>query len=221
LSDFDDTWIFSIDFSKTPQISNFMKIRPVGAELFHAGGRTDSRADMTKLIVTFRNFAHAPDKLNLMSTWIRHPTACDRLCILTSTASFPGHLCFTRLFHLCNGGGSVKIFTATLSSSKSKCFGRLVAPAVVWVWALIPTSRDSCGSPAGGRRGRSGSISVCSRQRFVLIIRPRGKHLTNFYTIYKIHLLLFFAMVFWILSFVYILKNREIGTKVIVVPGFT
>jgi len=28
-------------------------------------------------------------------------------------------------------------------------------------------------------------------------------------------------MVFWILSFVYILKNREIGTKVIVVPGFT
>ena len=29
-----------------------MKIRPVGAELFHAHGRTD----MTKLIVAFRNF---------------------------------------------------------------------------------------------------------------------------------------------------------------------
>ena len=26
--------------SKNTQISNFMKIRPVGAEFFHAGGRT-------------------------------------------------------------------------------------------------------------------------------------------------------------------------------------
>ena len=35
-----------------------MKIRPVGAELFHAEGRTD----MTELIVAFRNFAQAPNK---------------------------------------------------------------------------------------------------------------------------------------------------------------
>jgi hypothetical protein len=35
-----------------------MKIRPVGAELFHAGGQTD----MAKLIVAFRNFANAPKK---------------------------------------------------------------------------------------------------------------------------------------------------------------
>jgi hypothetical protein len=34
----------------------FFKIRPVGAELFHA----DRRPDMTKLIVPFRNFAKAP-----------------------------------------------------------------------------------------------------------------------------------------------------------------
>jgi len=33
-----------------------MKIRPVGAELFHADGRTD----MTKLIVALRNSADAP-----------------------------------------------------------------------------------------------------------------------------------------------------------------
>jgi hypothetical protein len=32
-----------------------MKIRPVGAQLFHASGRTDT----TKLIVAFRNFAKA------------------------------------------------------------------------------------------------------------------------------------------------------------------
>ena len=34
-----------------------MKIRPVGAELFH----TDGRADMTKLIVAFRNFTKPPN----------------------------------------------------------------------------------------------------------------------------------------------------------------
>ena len=43
---------FFTDFIKNTQISNFMKIRPVGAELFHADGWTD----MKKLIVTFRNF---------------------------------------------------------------------------------------------------------------------------------------------------------------------
>jgi len=32
-----------------------MKIRPVGAELFH----TDRQADVTKLTVAFRNFAKA------------------------------------------------------------------------------------------------------------------------------------------------------------------
>jgi hypothetical protein len=42
-------------FSKNTQIPNFMKIRPVGDELFHADGRTD----MTKIIVAFRNFSKA------------------------------------------------------------------------------------------------------------------------------------------------------------------
>jgi hypothetical protein len=31
-----------------------MKIRPAGAELFHADRHTDGRTDMTKLIVAFR-----------------------------------------------------------------------------------------------------------------------------------------------------------------------
>jgi hypothetical protein len=41
-----------------------MKIRPVGAELFHVDGRTDGRTDrqrqrdMAKLIVAFRNFVN-------------------------------------------------------------------------------------------------------------------------------------------------------------------
>jgi hypothetical protein len=37
------------------QISSFIKICPVGAELFHAEGRTDM-----KLVVAFRTFANAP-----------------------------------------------------------------------------------------------------------------------------------------------------------------
>jgi len=40
-SDFNETWIFS----KNPQITNFMKIRPVGAELFHADRQTGRQTD--------------------------------------------------------------------------------------------------------------------------------------------------------------------------------
>jgi len=39
-----------------------MKIRPVGADLFHADGRTEGQTYMTKLIVPFRNFANAHKK---------------------------------------------------------------------------------------------------------------------------------------------------------------
>ena len=39
-----------------------MEIRPEGAELFNAGGRTDGQTDKTKLIVAFRNFANAQKK---------------------------------------------------------------------------------------------------------------------------------------------------------------
>ena len=44
-------------FSTNIQISNFMKIAPVGGELFHA----NRRADMTNLIASFRNYRNAPD----------------------------------------------------------------------------------------------------------------------------------------------------------------
>ena len=51
VSNFKETGIF-----KNSQVSNFMKILPMGAELFHAGGQTDRN---TKSVFTFRNFANA------------------------------------------------------------------------------------------------------------------------------------------------------------------
>jgi hypothetical protein len=44
LSDFNET-NFLDQFSKNTQISNFMKIRPVEAGIFHAEGRTDLWTD--------------------------------------------------------------------------------------------------------------------------------------------------------------------------------
>jgi hypothetical protein len=61
-----------------------MKIRPVGAELFHAGGRTDRRTDMTKLIVVCRNFANAP------KTWLQRqiffPLRTEMKCSLKQSS---------------------------------------------------------------------------------------------------------------------------------------
>jgi len=57
-SDFYETK-FLDRFSKNSEKSNVMKIRPLGAELFYAEGRTEwqRQTDRTELIVAFRNFA--------------------------------------------------------------------------------------------------------------------------------------------------------------------
>ena len=47
----------SRQFLRNIQVSNFMKIRPLGDELFHADEWTDRQADMSKVIIAFRNFS--------------------------------------------------------------------------------------------------------------------------------------------------------------------
>jgi hypothetical protein len=49
-------------FSKNTQMSDFMKILPLGAELFHADGRTDGRTDNS----LFCNFAKGPKNSNTL-----------------------------------------------------------------------------------------------------------------------------------------------------------
>jgi hypothetical protein len=49
-----------------------MKIRPVGAELFHTDGQTDGQIHTTKLIVAFRNFENAPKKSGLSRKYLRY-----------------------------------------------------------------------------------------------------------------------------------------------------
>jgi hypothetical protein len=64
-------------------MSSFIKIRPVGVELFHADGQTY----MTKLIVAFRNFVNAPKKHKLLT---RHNInkITNSLCIDGNFCSF-------------------------------------------------------------------------------------------------------------------------------------
>ena len=65
LSHFKATWILSTDFRGKTPTPNFMKICPVGAELFHAEGReTDRQIEITMLIDAFRHFANAPNNNN-------------------------------------------------------------------------------------------------------------------------------------------------------------
>jgi len=52
---FTKTLIFSTDFSKNTQMSNFIEMRPEETELFHSDGRADRPTNITKLKVTFRN----------------------------------------------------------------------------------------------------------------------------------------------------------------------
>ena len=51
-----------------------MKIRRVGAELFHADGRTNRQTEMMKSTVVFRNFTNAPNMVygftnNINNVW--------------------------------------------------------------------------------------------------------------------------------------------------------
>jgi hypothetical protein len=66
-----------------------MKIRPVGAELFHA----DRRTDMAKLIVASRNLANAP---KISACYIFGSLPVPAIRILVKSVHFPQNIFFCR-----------------------------------------------------------------------------------------------------------------------------
>ena len=59
--------VIFVKFSENTQISNFMKIRPVGVDLFDTDeGQTDSEIGRhVKLIAAFRSFANVPERYKI------------------------------------------------------------------------------------------------------------------------------------------------------------
>ena len=58
-----------------------MKIRPVGAELFHADRRSDGQTHMTKLMAAFRNFANVPKNLSecIRAGYPKHDAGTEKI----------------------------------------------------------------------------------------------------------------------------------------------
>ena len=108
-SDFKEALYFWTDFSKKMQISNFMKILAVGAELFNADGRTYSHNE-----VNSRNFAKAPKTHSVGSLYRRFsnltlvyykiksseisPTICNN-CVFILRNGFTLHVSGDNLTH--------------------------------------------------------------------------------------------------------------------------
>ena len=84
LSDFIQTWVFLNGFSKNTQISNFMNILSVGAELFHADRHDEAKN-------RFRHFVNA-SKNDTDTFWHAMPCGTDETSArYSSTASSPSH----------------------------------------------------------------------------------------------------------------------------------
>ena len=92
---------FLVIFSEITQVSNLIKIRPVGAELFHAYRKTDGRTDMTKQIIAFRNFSKAPTNRPIS----RHRQKRKECCVWTNYthSSYKTRCCY--ISNIFNGAG--------------------------------------------------------------------------------------------------------------------
>jgi hypothetical protein len=76
------------------QLSNFMKIRPMGAESFHVGRQTD----MKKLILAFHNFANMPKSECVNTSYVKNTCVynADQILIFDVCSDI---LSYTFVFH--------------------------------------------------------------------------------------------------------------------------
>jgi hypothetical protein len=94
-------------FSKNTEIKNFMRILPVGAELFL---RADGQTAMTTLIVAFRNFAKAeriPIPKTLRHSLARHLNSRGQTF---SAESFPIKFIRIKILPFPTGAGDSSVF---------------------------------------------------------------------------------------------------------------
>ena len=107
-------------FSKNTQVSDLMRISPLGTEFFRAYGRTDGRTDrqtdMTNLIITFWKFPYAPEKVTPSRTlkWFVHQNS---LCISTA---YPARLIVIYFTFLSNPHETIK--SSSCLYSNLTCF---------------------------------------------------------------------------------------------------
>jgi hypothetical protein len=113
LLDFNDTWICSTDFWKNVEIQNYVKIFPVGAELFHAERGTDGQID---------NFAKA-----LKNWWVTEAETVRSIVIKQTHQHFNTlHKTFCNN-HTCHAKNTYIflykfLFLLWISKMKSNCF---------------------------------------------------------------------------------------------------
>jgi len=73
LADCNENWIYLANFRKTPQISNFMNIRPVEAELFFSDGQTDGRDEANSRFSQLRERSQKVLEISSYLLIITHP----------------------------------------------------------------------------------------------------------------------------------------------------
>jgi hypothetical protein len=118
LADCNETWTSLTDFRKCSQTSNLMKIRPVGAELFHLGGRTDRHDEANS---AFSQFCEGSCKLIPSPRCSPQPTAhslsATAVCMeVFWTCSGPSYLAL-----LLSVNGSVSWHHASGQCHLSRC----------------------------------------------------------------------------------------------------
>ena len=115
---------FSWQIFEAYSTPNFIKIRPVGAELFHA----DRRTDMTKVIVAFRNSANEPKNV-VCFNWTNH--FWIKNVVLTPVSSAGTNVPGEYVAYICKAEGLVPRFIRvnwyySIAGAESMCFRKSV-----------------------------------------------------------------------------------------------